>query len=132
MTRPVNENELLAYVEKHFVPKYGEVAKTQKANNLLKQDRFRIFTFSNGTVVTFCKDYQNHWMRTTTKVAKTVAPALKKDEMTFIFSRRRALELGLLTCGNCGYPENNHFDLTGPCAHDNSCFGYKEVQVRRR
>ena len=42
-------------------------------------------------------------------------------------TRQEALEQGLLSCDNCGYPINNHFGDGGPCAHDDSCKAYKEV-----
>jgi hypothetical protein len=51
----------------------------------------------------------------------------------FEMSRKDALKQGLLTCGNCGYPENNHFDFSAlgmekrPCAHDKTCKNYREV-----
>jgi len=53
--------------------------------------------------------------------------------LKFKMTRRQALRWGLLTCGNCGYPENNHFDGgagdhgKGGCAHDSSCRAYREV-----
>jgi hypothetical protein len=67
------------------------------------------------------------------------APVKAAKKLTFRFTRKRALELGLLTCGNCGWPENNHFSFAaaghpigdhgkGPCAHDNTCKSYREVQ----
>lgn len=58
--------------------------------------------------------------------------------VTLKMSRKRALELGLLTCGNCGWPANNHFDFPtrgspigdfgkGGGTHDPSCKAYVEV-----
>lgn len=41
-------------------------------------------------------------------------------------TRKQALEQGLLVCETCGYPENNHFNLTDECAHDSKCKKYKE------
>lgn len=42
----------------------------------------------------------------------------KAKTLTLKMTRKRALELGLLTC-KCGHPENNHFDFVSgrPCAH---------------
>lgn len=70
-------------------------------------------------------------------------PARVKAEkkLTFRFTRKRALELGLLTCSNCGYPANNHFAFAavgheigdhgrGPCFLDDACKAYHEVQSR--
>jgi hypothetical protein len=38
----------------------------------------------------------------------------------------QAEKLGIVKCAHCGYPPNNHFDWSPrPCAHDNSCPGYK-------
>lgn len=51
--------------------------------------------------------------------------------LTFTMTRKRAQELGLLTCATCGYPENNHFDWgTKPSARDESCSAYKEAAIR--
>lgn len=64
------------------------------------------------------------------------------DKVKLTMSRQKALELGLLKCGNCGYPENNHFRFAaldgtpigdyglGPCAHDQSCKAYREVPIK--
>jgi len=50
------------------------------------------------------------------------------ENITIRFTRKEALELGLLVCENCGYPENNHFSFgKKPCAHDSKCKEYKEV-----
>jgi|APFre7841882654_1041346.scaffolds.fasta_scaffold31242_6 hypothetical protein len=51
--------------------------------------------------------------------------------ITIRLTRKEARELGLLVCGNCGYPENNHFSWgKKPCAHDPKCKEYKEVARR--
>jgi hypothetical protein len=48
--------------------------------------------------------------------------------VTIKMSREDALKFGLLTCGNCYWPPNNHFDFGDrTCAHDSECKGYKEV-----
>lgn len=64
--------------------------------------------------------------------------------MKYKITREYALRAGLLTCANCGWPENNHFDFPhtdyktgktypigdfgkGGCANDHNCTGYKEV-----
>lgn len=48
-------------------------------------------------------------------------------DYTIILTRQQLLELGLITCANCGYPPNNHFDDgVGPCAHDSNCKQFSE------
>lgn len=48
--------------------------------------------------------------------------------ITIRMTREEALKRGLLTCKNCGLPENNHFDWgMRPCAHDDKCKAYTEV-----
>lgn len=48
--------------------------------------------------------------------------------VTIQMSREEALKFGLLTCGNCFWPENNHWDYGARlCAHTDDCKGYKEV-----
>lgn len=62
-----------------------------------------------------------------TKMTRT-RTGLQPATYTLVVTRDRALQLGLLTCAHCGYPENNHFDWSPyPCAHDTECPGYKEV-----
>jgi hypothetical protein len=51
--------------------------------------------------------------------------------VTIRMTREDALAYGLLKCGTCGYPENNHFD-GGGCAHDPMCKKYKEVARREK
>lgn len=57
------------------------------------------------------------------------------DKIILSMTRKRALELGLLTCANCDFPENNHFERgsgshgKGACAHDSSCRAYDEVGI---
>lgn len=47
--------------------------------------------------------------------------------MMIRLSRHDALQFGLLVCGHCGWPPNNHFDFgKKTCAHDSNCPGYKE------
>ncbi len=50
--------------------------------------------------------------------------------MKLQMSRKRALELGLLTC-KCGHPPNNHFDeQRADCARDGcKCKKYREIGV---
>lgn len=48
--------------------------------------------------------------------------------MLIRLTREEAECFGLLTCGHCGYPRNNHFDFDEKkCAHDKRCPGYKEA-----
>lgn len=54
-----------------------------------------------------------------------------EEIITIELTRKEAIQLGLLVCGTCGYPENNHFDFgKKPCAHDTNCKEYKEVARR--
>ena len=48
--------------------------------------------------------------------------------ITIKLDKKEAEALGLLVCGSCGYPRNNHFSFGKKlCAHSNECKGYKEV-----
>lgn len=47
------------------------------------------------------------------------------DMVTLRMTRKQAMYYGLLIC-ECGYPQNNHFDGTGPCAHNSECKAYTE------
>ena len=47
--------------------------------------------------------------------------------VTIKMAHKDALKAGLLICGDCGYPKNNHFDFgIRECAFA-FCGGYKEV-----
>jgi hypothetical protein len=51
------------------------------------------------------------------------------ETLVLEMTRKRALELGLITC-MCGHPENNHFDWKPqPCAHCN-CRELREIPKR--
>jgi len=50
--------------------------------------------------------------------------------LTITLPRWRAKELGMLVCGSCGWPENNHFDHGDrKCAHV-KCAGWVESTIK--
>ena len=51
------------------------------------------------------------------------------DKLTLTMTKKRAQELGLLTC-TCGHPENNHFEHgVRPCAHC-PCPKFEQVGIK--
>lgn len=39
----------------------------------------------------------------------------------------QARAMGIVFCGTCGHPPNNHFDYVRSCAHCPKCKEFKEV-----
>jgi hypothetical protein len=55
---PSTDELLLAHLKQHgYEKRHGPVADIEPADNLLKQDIFRIVYFADGSWMTFCQGY---------------------------------------------------------------------------